>query len=162
MTANKNSFNDSLEAFNSLSEAARSLYVQMREKSDLMLSVVKLSDPEKSVLKTITQYGSRSVPQIAKLSGFTRQHILATVNELIKENLVRLKENPFHKTSHLVEITEKGKNKLEKLQKIESKILKEVKLNVKTKDIRFATHVMDEVMDAFSQSSFTELLKKIK
>jgi DNA-binding MarR family transcriptional regulator len=53
-------------------------------------------------------HGARTVPQIARQMGLTRQGAQRTVNVLLDEGLVALQPNPDHKRAKLVALTEEG------------------------------------------------------
>src|SRR3982074_3012640 len=48
------------------------------------------------------------VPQIARRMGLTRQAVQASVNRLLREGLVEAVENPDHRRSPLIRMTELG------------------------------------------------------
>jgi DNA-binding MarR family transcriptional regulator len=56
--------------------------------------------------------GPKTVPQIARVRGTSRQNVQILVNRLRREALVALVANPAHKRSALVELTEQGKRAL--------------------------------------------------
>ena len=56
--------------------------------------------------------GPRTVPQIARRLGLTRQSVQRTTDHLEAESLVRFVANPDHKKSTLVELTAAGRNAL--------------------------------------------------
>lgn len=53
-----------------------------------------------------------TVPQIARRLGVSRQHILRLTNDLLAEGLVEFAQNPDHKTSPLVTLTDEGRGVL--------------------------------------------------
>jgi len=57
--------------------------------------------------------GSLTVPQIARRLGQTRQNIQRLANELAEERLVDFADNPDHKRSPLVSLTERGRSVLD-------------------------------------------------
>ena len=56
--------------------------------------------------------GPKTVPQIARVRGTSRQNMQILVNRLQREALVTLVSNPAHRRSALVELTEQGKRAL--------------------------------------------------
>src|SRR6266540_2967932 len=52
-----------------------------------------------------------TVPQIARRMGLTRQAVQASVNRLLSEGLVEADENPDHRRSPLMHLTELGNAK---------------------------------------------------
>ncbi len=58
--------------------------------------------------------------QIARNMGLSRQGVRRSTNILINKGLVRFEENPDHKRAKLVVPTEKGRNVLDRLEKIQA------------------------------------------
>ena len=56
--------------------------------------------------------GARTVPQIARAMGLTRQAAQRTVNVLRDEGLVARSANPDHKRARLVALTDEGRYRL--------------------------------------------------
>ena len=57
--------------------------------------------------------GPRTVPQIARAMGLTRQGAQRTVNVLAAEGLVDQRDNPDHKRAKLVALTAEGRRRLD-------------------------------------------------
>ena len=64
------------------------------------------------VLEILLQHGDQTVPQIARLRGTSRQNIQILVNQLHADDCVHLANNPGHKRSRLVGVTQKGEKLL--------------------------------------------------
>ncbi|MDP6564010.1 MAG: helix-turn-helix domain-containing protein [Alphaproteobacteria bacterium] len=58
---------------------------------------------------------SRTVPQIARQMGLTRQGAQRTVNVLLTEGLVEQRPNPDHKRAMLIGLTAEGRRRLEQV-----------------------------------------------
>jgi len=65
------------------------------------------------VLRTLSSFGSLTVPQIARANSTSRQNIQTIVNRLAREGCVELIPNPAHKRSELVRLTELGQASVE-------------------------------------------------
>ena len=63
---------------------------------------------ERTVLEALFGRDERTVPQIAKAKHVSRQHVQLLVDGLSAKNLVRHADNPGHKRSKLILITETG------------------------------------------------------
>ena len=59
--------------------------------------------------------GARTVPQVARRLGYTRQSVQRTADFLESGSLVRFAPNPDHKTSTLVELTAAGRSALDRI-----------------------------------------------
>jgi DNA-binding MarR family transcriptional regulator len=60
----------------------------------------------------IIDSGQLTVPQVARRLGVSRQNIQRIADELRREHLLRLIDNPDHKTSPLLQLTAAGRNRL--------------------------------------------------
>ena len=60
------------------------------------------------VLQLILHEGPQTVPRIGRARSTSRQNIRVLVNRMVAENWVELVENPAHKRSALVQLTEQG------------------------------------------------------
>ena len=69
----------------------------------------KLPVGGKSILQTLAQAGSQTVPQIARRRSSSRQNIQVLINRLESDGWVEFVENPAHKRSDLVRLTERGR-----------------------------------------------------
>jgi DNA-binding MarR family transcriptional regulator len=63
-------------------------------------------------LLSVISDGSRTVAQIARRLGLVRQSVQRTANQLVRLRLARYVENPDHKRSPLVQITDQGMRSL--------------------------------------------------
>jgi len=59
-------------------------------------------------LHTLVTVGPSTVPDIARMRPVSRQHIQTMANDMAKKGLIQFVENPRHRRSKLLEITEKG------------------------------------------------------
>jgi len=60
----------------------------------------------------VAESGEFTVPQIARRLGVTRQNVQRVVADLASHGLVVLAQNPDHKTSPLVRLTDSGRRAL--------------------------------------------------
>lgn len=68
-----------------------------------------------AVLVLLREIGPMTVPKVAELRGTSRQNIQELVNRLQSRGLVRLEQNPAHRRSKLVVLTEAGEACLQTL-----------------------------------------------
>ncbi|WNZ25835.1 MarR family transcriptional regulator [Leptolyngbya sp. NK1-12] len=61
-----------------------------------------------SVLRLLKIYGSQTVPQIARYRYVPRQSVQKLANEMLKDGVIELVNNPAHKRSKLLRLTSKG------------------------------------------------------
>jgi DNA-binding MarR family transcriptional regulator len=66
----------------------------------------------KAILQNLARFGRQTVPQIARGRSSSRQNIQVLVNRLESGGWVELGENPAHKRSDLIQLTERGEDLL--------------------------------------------------
>jgi DNA-binding MarR family transcriptional regulator len=59
--------------------------------------------------------GSLTAPQVARRLGVSRQNVQRIADELRAEGLLRLTDNPDHKTSPLLQLTDSGRDHLARI-----------------------------------------------
>jgi DNA-binding MarR family transcriptional regulator len=61
-----------------------------------------------SVLRLLKIYGPQTVPQIARYRYVPRQSVQKLANEMLKDGVIELVNNPAHKRSKLLRLTPEG------------------------------------------------------
>lgn len=69
----------------------------------------RLTRAEAGILLLVEEKGQRTVPQMARALGFSRQNVQVTVNALLEKGLVLALKNPDHKTSPFLALSESGR-----------------------------------------------------
>jgi DNA-binding MarR family transcriptional regulator len=91
--------------------------------------------------------GAKTVPQIGREMGLSRQAVQRTVDVLADEGVVAFVDNPAHRRSKLVEMTARGRRIYESISEEQVKwvnsLAKEV--GVRVEDIRRAVMVLERV-----------------
>jgi DNA-binding MarR family transcriptional regulator len=75
------------------------------------------------VLEILHDRGPRTVPQIARQQGVSRQHIQVVVNALLAAGLVECIDNPDHLRSPLVRLGAAGSKACEAVRRREARLL---------------------------------------
>ena len=88
-----------------------------------------------------------TVPQIARRMGLTRQAVQASVNRLVSEGVVETGENPEHRRSPLIRITELGSRKYAAIQKRQAEWVNELAAGLKRSELATAARVLQELSD---------------
>jgi len=68
-----------------------------------------LSTPQLKIMRTLGREGPATVPDIAALLGVSRQFVQTVCNELHGRNFLGFSNNPRHKRSRLVNLTDQGR-----------------------------------------------------
>lgn len=86
-----------------------------------------------------------TVPQIARRMGLTRQSVQASVNRLASEALVETEENPDHRRSPLIRLTELGRAKYAELERRQATWINEVAAGLKVSELATTARVLEEL-----------------
>ena len=86
-----------------------------------------------------------TVPQIARRMGLTRQAVQASVNRLVSEGVVETGENPEHRRSPLIRITELGSRKYAAIQKRQAAWINELAAGLKRSELATTARVLQEL-----------------
>jgi DNA-binding MarR family transcriptional regulator len=89
--------------------------------------------------------GALTVPQIARRMGLTRQAVQASVNRLIGEGLVEAGENPDHRRSRLIRLTELGSAKYAAIQKRQARWINGLAVGLKRSELATTARVLEEL-----------------
>ena len=80
----------------------------------------------RAVLESLADEDEQTVPQIARTKGVSRQHIQVIVDALTKGAFVVLRDNPAHKRSALVALTNRGQSTFKEIRRREQAILEKL------------------------------------
>ncbi len=79
----------------------------------------------RAVMEFVRRNGPHTVPQIANARGVTRQRIQILVNELLEAGLVEAQENPAHKRSMNITLTDEGTRAMTRMWEKENALIAE-------------------------------------
>jgi DNA-binding MarR family transcriptional regulator len=94
-----------------------------------------------------------TVPQIARRMGLTRQAVQASVNRLLDHGLVETDQNPDHRRSPLIHLTELGKAKYGRLQRRQVSWINQLAAGLKQSELKTAARVLGELSNKLDSSS---------
>jgi len=97
------------------------------------------------VLAVIAANGGKTVPQIAKARGTSRQNIQILVNRLKQKGFVEIIENPAHKRSALVRLTQFGLEAKKQFQLTESRFLEALLGNFSEQELVSTTEALHKL-----------------
>jgi DNA-binding MarR family transcriptional regulator len=86
-----------------------------------------------------------TVPQIARRMGLTRQSVQTSVNRLLRETLVEAEENPDHRRSPLIRLTELGSSKYAALQRRQVRWINELAAGLEVSELSTTARVLQEL-----------------
>lgn len=88
----------------------RRLFRTMGQVADNYLEDLGISAAERAVLEFLYPDNKLSVPQIAERYRVSRQHVQVTVNALAERGLLTADQNPRHKRSPLISLSDEGRS----------------------------------------------------
>jgi DNA-binding MarR family transcriptional regulator len=86
-----------------------------------------------------------TVPQIARGMGLTRQAVQASVNRLLGEGFAEAGENPDHRRSPLIRMTEVGSRKYAAIQKRQAVWINQLAAGLKRSELATTARVLQEL-----------------
>ena len=99
---------------------------------------------ERGVLRGLVELGPQTVPHMARIRPVSRQHIQSLVNPLIEKGYVELLDNPHHKRSKLVGLTDRGRALLERMHAREAETFAGLASELSEADLVTAVAVLEK------------------
>lgn len=90
----------------------------------------------RAVLETLHLRGARTVPQVAREQGVSRQHVQVVVNGLLEAGLVECLDNPDHLRSPLLRLTAAGTRAFEAVRRHEARLLADLAKRIPGADLK--------------------------
>lgn len=97
-----------METLTHLIREVRTCFNQLKSLSDQLNEGLGVNASMRAVLEGLHSNDGRTVPDLARERGVSRQHVQTVMNSLLDRNLVRAEDNPEHKKSVLYVLTPKG------------------------------------------------------
>jgi DNA-binding MarR family transcriptional regulator len=95
---------------------------------------------------------------MARARPVARQHIQGLVDQLRERGLVELEENPAHRRSHLVRLTEAGRALVATMNLRETAFLVGLRMPVPTHEMQTATETLRAVRERLAHSDAERLV----
>jgi DNA-binding MarR family transcriptional regulator len=86
-----------------------------------------------------------TVPQIARRMGLTRQAVQVSVNRLLEDGLVASEENPDHRRSPLIRLTDQGAARYAELERLQIGWINELASGLKPAELATAARVLQQL-----------------
>ncbi|MCH8541123.1 MAG: MarR family transcriptional regulator [Opitutales bacterium] len=116
---------DAAGIYQELYEEIRKMHNRLRWLGDHIHRADGQTSAKRSLLWSLHEEGSATVPQLAAERLVSRQIIQTQVNLLLTEGLVKFVPNPRHKRSKLLTLTSQGKALIEKMRQRETALLEQ-------------------------------------
>jgi DNA-binding MarR family transcriptional regulator len=102
----------------------------------------------RAVLEVLLRSGEQTVPEIAARLEIKRQYVQVMCNETLASGVVEQRENPRHKRSPILALTDTGRTLIEEIISKEMKLMDELGANLSSEDISTALEVVRAVTDS--------------
>ncbi len=93
-----------------------------------------------------------TVPQIARRMGLTRQAVQESVNRLLAEALAEARDNPDHRRSPLLGLTELGRQRYAAVDRRQTRWINELAAGLTVTDLAAAAGMLHELGDRLETS----------
>ena len=124
-------FNETRLLFHALKEWAETLHIGL----DVTVAM-------RGVLELILLGGPATVPDMARTRGVSRQHIQQQVDALLERDLLVRQDNPAHKRSSMIALTDKGRALIQNMRADELNALSRLQVGVSDNAIAEAAQVL--------------------
>ena len=119
-----------------------------------------LSTSQHKIIRTLNHLGPATVPDMAALLGVSRQFVQTVCNNMYSIGLIEFKDNPRHKRSKLVLLTEPGRIAFRKARQKENMIIEHALPNIEQRQAKEAYDLLKrirEIVDRLSDEEFNQL-----
>lgn len=104
----------------------RACFHRLKAAGDALHDDLGITAAMRGVMETLAEGGPRTVPDIARDKGVSRQHIQVLADALARAGLAAFKDNPAHKRSSLVALTDTGRAAFEIMRDRERAVLADI------------------------------------
>jgi DNA-binding MarR family transcriptional regulator len=133
----------------------RSNFNLLKAYAERMHGDLEITAAMRAVLEALAMEGAQTVPDIARSKGVTRQHIQANVDALACKGLIKLKQNPNHRRSSLVVLSQKGQRIFDRIRQREAAALAKLAKGLSRRDLLAAQAVLQALGNCL-HTSLTE------
>lgn len=119
----------------------------LRTRADEMHKDLGVNASMRAVMESLAGGNERTVPNIARSRGVSRQHIQVIVNALTKANLVAVRDNPEDRRTFLVFLSDQGREVFGEIQKREAVELQHLSMTFTSDELRATLKTLGKLSD---------------
>jgi len=119
----------------------------LRTRADEMHKDLGVNASMRAVMESLAGGNERTVPNIARSRGVSRQHIQVIVNALTKANLVAVRDNPEDRRTFLVFLSDQGREVFGEIQKREAVELQHLSMTFTSDELRATLKTLGKLCD---------------
>lgn len=132
-------------------QAVRRLSFAFSGKADRVHAELGVTAAMRGVLEILHERGPRTVPQIAREKGVSRQHVQLVVNALLAQGLVGSADNPDHLRSPLMRLSAKGGKVCETVFRRETRLLADLAKRIPGADLKVTLKTLNAMESELSR-----------
>ena len=121
----KQSITDPGKKFHDLFREVFKLHASLSAVMDGVHEQAGMSTAQHKIIRTLEEMGPVTVPEMAASLGVSRQFVQTVCNHLFAMELLEFKDNPRHKRSRLVLLTERGRAAFQQARQNENQTIEE-------------------------------------
>jgi DNA-binding MarR family transcriptional regulator len=130
----------------------RRLFRAMAEAADTYLSDTGLTAADRAVMEFLYPDTELTVPDIARRYQVSRQHVQVTVNRLLDHGLLINVENPRHKRSSLLRLTQQGRERFAAIRRHEGALLDEIFTGLNPEEVAVTRRTLETLLGHFQET----------
>lgn len=125
-----------------LFDETRLLFHALKQWTETLHADVSITAAMRVLLEFLLVGGSATVPEMARARGVSRQHIQQQVDALLERDLLERQDNPAHKRSVLIALTDKGRAWIQNMRAEELNALSRMQVGVSDHAMAEAAQVL--------------------
>lgn len=131
----------------------RLLFHALKRWAEALHPEADITIPMRGVLEALLLAGPATVPEIARSRGTSRQHIQQQVDTLLASGLVERRDNPAHRRSLVIVLTDRGRARIETMRSEELHALDRLQPGVSDEAMAEAAQVLGAWRAALQRDS---------
>ena len=125
-----------------LFNGTRLLFHTLKLWAETLHAELELNAAMRGVLELILLRGPSTVPEMARARGVSRQHIQQQVDALLERGFLERQENPAHKRSSMIALTDMGRALIQNMRAEELNALSRMQAGVSDNAMSEAAQVL--------------------
>lgn len=131
--------------------AVRRLFRVLAGEADRAQAGLGVTASMRAVLEALYEHGPRTVPQVAREQGVSRQHVQVVANGLLAAGLVECLDNPDHLRSPLLRLTAAGTKAFEAVRRHEARLLADLAKRIPGADLKVTLKTLNAMASWLSR-----------
>jgi DNA-binding MarR family transcriptional regulator len=152
---------DQIKSFYPLSLSVRSLFHKMGNAVTLLHDGSGIFSGMRAVMESLVMGGAKTVPEIARVRPVSRQHIQILVNDLLALGYVEYQDNPAHRRSKLVAVTDAGEAAFKAFLACEVGALSMLSLDIPLEELESAERVLSQLISRFQSAEWHSIVEDL-